>query len=103
MRRSRTVLPAVSTALRAAASQDSLLTPITSVTRYTPSDIRTPFLELAPPTLSASGAACGRARVRRETQQQLTALQGDETERFRQGAGATPPARHSWRRPAVPD
>src|ERR1700694_1039192 len=39
MRRSRTVLPAVSTALRAAASQDSLLTPITSVTRYTPSAI----------------------------------------------------------------
>src|SRR4051794_8072795 len=34
-RRSRTVLPAVSTAARAAASQDSLLTPITSVTRYT--------------------------------------------------------------------
>jgi hypothetical protein len=35
MRRSRTVLAAVSTAPRAAASQDSELTPITSVTRYT--------------------------------------------------------------------
>ena len=34
-RRSRTVLAAVSTATRAAASHDSLLTPMTSVTRYT--------------------------------------------------------------------
>jgi hypothetical protein len=33
MRRSRTVFAAVSTALRAAASQDSVLTPITYVTR----------------------------------------------------------------------
>src|SRR5271166_6756102 len=41
MRRSRTVFAAVSTALRAAASHDSLLTPITSVTRYTPSAITT--------------------------------------------------------------
>src|SRR3954449_5035296 len=38
-RRSRTVLAAGSTALRAAASHDSLLTPITSVTRYTLSAI----------------------------------------------------------------
>src|SRR6476619_1150800 len=35
MRSSRTVPAAVSTALRAAASQDSSLTPMTSVTRYT--------------------------------------------------------------------
>src|SRR4051794_40209134 len=35
IRRSRTVLAAVSIALRAAASHDSLLTPMTSVTRYT--------------------------------------------------------------------
>src|SRR5215213_6733653 len=41
IRRSRTVLAAVSTAVRAAASQDSLLTPITSVTRYTLSAMRT--------------------------------------------------------------
>ena len=33
MRSSRTLVAAVSTATRAAASQDSLLTPITSVTR----------------------------------------------------------------------
>ncbi len=33
MRRSRTDFAAVSTALRAAASHDSVLTPITSVTR----------------------------------------------------------------------
>src|ERR1700750_3219050 len=39
-RRSRTDLAAVSTALRAAASHDSLLTPITSVTRYTLSALR---------------------------------------------------------------
>src|SRR5690348_3814001 len=43
-RRSRTVRPAVSTAFRAAASHDSLLTPITSVTRYTLSDISPPSL-----------------------------------------------------------
>src|SRR6185295_15705860 len=41
-RRSRTGLAAVSTALRAAASHDSLLTPITSVTRYTLSAIWLP-------------------------------------------------------------
>src|SRR5580698_7836707 len=41
MRSSRTLLAAVSTATRAAASQDSLLTPTTSVTRYTLSAIRT--------------------------------------------------------------
>src|SRR4051812_34106888 len=40
-RRSRTLFAAVSTALRAAASHDSLLTPITSVTRYTPSAMHT--------------------------------------------------------------
>src|SRR6476660_8196011 len=40
-RRSRTVWAAVSTAFRAAASQDSLLTPITSVTRYTLSAMST--------------------------------------------------------------
>ncbi len=39
MRRSRTVFPAVPTAARAAASHDWLLTPITSVTRWTLSDI----------------------------------------------------------------
>src|ERR1700748_166792 len=35
MRSSRTLLAGASTAARAAASQDSLLTPTTSVTRYT--------------------------------------------------------------------
>src|SRR3954452_10895821 len=44
IRRSRTDFAAVSTALRAAAAHDSLLTPITSVTRYTLSAMRPPRL-----------------------------------------------------------
>src|SRR5438445_9852272 len=46
-RRSRSVLAAVSTAFFAAASQESLLVPITSVTRYTLSAIPTSLVDFA--------------------------------------------------------
>src|SRR5687767_2358363 len=49
MRRSRSVLAAVSTAWRAASSHELLLLPITSVTRYTPP---APFLAMV--------SSCGR-------------------------------------------
>src|SRR3954452_8590244 len=59
-RRSRTDFAAVSTALRAAASHDSLLTPMTWVTRYTLSAMQLPSVGGSGATLAGFSACDGR-------------------------------------------
>src|SRR4051794_22317101 len=63
-RRSRSVWPAVVTAARAAASQDSSLTPITSVTRYTLSAITGSSRRCSRPVLQEHRPVVGKPAAR---------------------------------------
>src|SRR5437660_5398572 len=97
-RRSRIVFAAVSTAFLAAASHDSLLTPITSVTLYTLSDISpSPFVTLAEGTTIAGTAGAARPGmgpiVRRSSHQRASGLRS---------LGRRSAARRPTRRPLHP-
>src|SRR3954452_2111 len=100
IRRSRTDLAAVSTALRAASAHPSVLTPMTSVTRYTLSAMRLPSVGGSRRTLSGCLRACV-AQELRPDRRGAVAAGGAEEQRLRLAVAHQLGAQPGRRRAAI--